>query len=162
MNKHFLFGSKCGECVHYSLLRLKLFLSFSAKFWKAAVSFVMSLCVCLSFLLYGWKNSAPTERIFIIFDIRAVFENLFRKFKFLLQSGKNDGYTWRSNYIFDHIILSSSYNEIRRKGARKIKTHFMFNNPVLRKSCLLWDMWKYEIEPGRPQVTIWGKVIACW
>jgi len=85
MNKHFLFGSKYGESVHCSLLlRLKLFLSVYAKFWKAAVSFVMSVCVCvcLSFLLCGWKNSAPTEKIFIIFDIRTFFEHLSRKFSF--------------------------------------------------------------------------------
>ena len=51
----------------------------------------MSLCVCLSFLLYGWKNSAPTERIFIIFDIRAVFKNLFRNFKFYYNLAKMTG-----------------------------------------------------------------------
>jgi len=34
---------------------------------KATVSFVMS--VCLSGRLSAWKNSAPTGRIFIKFDI---------------------------------------------------------------------------------------------
>jgi len=53
------------------------------------VTFITRLCkigksdcelrhVCLS----AWKNSAPTGRIFVKFDIRRFFENLYGKFKF--------------------------------------------------------------------------------
>ena len=42
---------------------------------KAIIYFVMSVC------LSAWNNSAPTERIFMKFDILELFENLSRKSK---------------------------------------------------------------------------------
>jgi hypothetical protein len=42
------------------------------------LSFRLRLSVCLS----AWNNSAPTERIFMKFDIWVFFESLSRKFKF--------------------------------------------------------------------------------
>ena len=48
------------------LLLLLLFLGAFAKFRKATISFVMS--VCPSVYLSAWNNSAPTGQIFIEFD----------------------------------------------------------------------------------------------
>ena len=47
-----------------------------AKLRQATVSFVVSVCPS------AWSNSAPTERIFVTFDIWVFFENLSRKLKF--------------------------------------------------------------------------------
>ena len=67
---------------------------------KATISFVTSIClaVCLSTCLpnrtsvrlSAWNNSAPTGRIFMIFDICVFFETVSRKIK--SKSGKNSGY----------------------------------------------------------------------
>jgi hypothetical protein len=44
----------------------------------------------------------------------------------------------------------------------KTKTHFMFNNPPPESRAVYGIMWKYIVEPGRPQMTIWRMRIACW
>jgi hypothetical protein len=49
------------------------------------------------------------------------------------------------------------------KTAEKIKTHnsfiitFFFENHAIYET-----MWKNILQPGRPQMTIWGILIACW
>ena len=68
------------------------------------ISFVMYVCVRLS----AWNNSAPTGRISIKFDILRFFQDLSRKFKVLLKSGKNNWYfIWRRMYIYDTSLNSS-------------------------------------------------------
>jgi hypothetical protein len=43
------------------------------------------------------------------------------------------------------------------KFVEKFKTHILF------KYCLAcWIMWKYIVEPDRPQMTIWRKSISSW
>ena len=83
------------------------------KIKKKGFSFFMSLCpsvrssVRLSVRLPAWNDVALTGRIFMKFDIWLIFETLPRKFS--LKSDENNGYfTWRTVYIFDHILLSSS------------------------------------------------------
>jgi len=103
---------------------------------KRLISLVMSVCpsVSMEWLGYFWSNF---HEIWYL--------NIFRKYVEVLQvtwkSDKNNGYvTLRPIYLCDHISLISSSNEkcFRKKVARKIKTHFMFNN-VFRQSCHLWD-----------------------
>jgi hypothetical protein len=53
-----------------------LFLDAFARFRKATISFVMSVCSS------GWNNLAPTARILLTFYIWDFFENMSRKFKF--------------------------------------------------------------------------------
>ena len=44
----------------------------------------------------------------------------------------------------------------------KIKTHFMLINFFFRKSCLFfWIIFKYKVEPDRPQIKIWPMRTAC-
>jgi hypothetical protein len=70
VNEHFLhiYGIK-GSIV-------LLFLGAFAKLQKATISFIMTVC------LYTRYNSVPTGQIFMKFDIRVLFENLLREFKF--------------------------------------------------------------------------------
>jgi len=49
------------------------------------------------------------------------------------------------------------------KVVEKIKTHILCSVTVFLKSCRLWDnVRKSIVEPGRPQMTIWRMLIACW
>jgi hypothetical protein len=66
------------------------FLGAFVKSRKASTSFVISVrpSVCPS----AWNNSAPTGRIFMKFDIRGFFENLFEIIQVSLKSDKNNGY----------------------------------------------------------------------
>ena len=56
------------------------FLGVFAKLQKVTISFVLS--VCLSVHPQGRNNSAPTERIFMKFDLSIFLKNISRKFKF--------------------------------------------------------------------------------
>ena len=57
----------------------------------------------------AWKNSVPTGRIFIKFDISGFFENLSRKLQFHYNMKTVIGtFTARPIQICDHISLSSS------------------------------------------------------
>jgi hypothetical protein len=58
------------------------FSDFSGEFAKLRRATISSMSVRPSVRLSVWKNLAPTGRIFMKFDIRLFFENLFRKFKF--------------------------------------------------------------------------------
>jgi hypothetical protein len=70
----------CGQKVE--------FLGAIAKLPNATVKFFTP--VCLSVRPLAWNNSAPTERIFMKFDFSVFLENLLRKFKFSLQSDRNN------------------------------------------------------------------------
>ena len=88
-------NSLCGQSIK--------FLGAFEKLWKVTISFDISVRPS------DWNNSSPTGRIIIKFDIRAFFQNLYRKFKISIKSDKNNGYfTWRPIYIFDHISLRST------------------------------------------------------
>jgi hypothetical protein len=58
------------------LVTIACFLGEFTKLWKAYFSFVMSVGPS------AWNIYAPTERIFVRFDIWLHIENLYRKFKF--------------------------------------------------------------------------------
>jgi len=52
---------------------------------------------------------------------------------------------------------------VTNKVVEKIKTHILCSlNFFFRKSCLFEIMWENNVEPGRPQMTIWPTHIACW
>jgi hypothetical protein len=61
-------------------IRTAPFAGISTKLWQATTSFVMSTCP--SVRPSPWNSSAPTERIFMNFNIWAFFENLPLKLKF--------------------------------------------------------------------------------
>jgi len=48
-----------------------------------------------------------------------------------------------------------------KSGRKKQNTRFIFSNFFENRSVYA-IMWKDTVEPGRPQVTIWRKRIACW
>ena len=90
--------------------------------------------VCLSICPSVWNNSAPTRGIFMKFG------NLSRKFKCHQDLTTITGTLHEDRYIF--LIISRSFLLIMRNVSDKIcaenqNTHFMFNNPFIRKFCRL-------------------------
>jgi hypothetical protein len=128
-----------------------------AKFWKAVVSFVMSVC------LSTWNYWVPNKQIFMKVDSWVFFWKSVKKIQVSLKSHKNNRYfTWRPVYTFN-ILLKSLYNEnCFKKGVEQIKTHLMFNNYFF-DSCAVYDaLWENIIGPRRPQMLIWHICTACW
>jgi len=41
-------------------------------------------------------------------------------------------------------------------------THFMFHNCFFENRAVYEIMWKNNVDPDRPQITIWPMRIACW
>ena len=80
-------------------------------------------------------------------------------------SNKNDGYfTWRPKYIF-HRILSVilRMRNVCDSVVEKFKTHILCSVTFFfRKLCRLWDNVENTVEPGRSQMAIWRRRIACW
>jgi len=75
----------------------------SAKFRKATINFVMSVCPSIRLCVYpfAWYNCAPTGRTVM----RKSLENI----QLSLQYDENKGYfTWKCIYIYDNISLISS------------------------------------------------------
>jgi hypothetical protein len=106
---------------------------------------------CLSFRLSvrssARKNSAPTVRIFTIFDIWIFFENLSRKFNFHSNLTKITD----TLHEYQHTFLITSHSILLRmrnvsdKIVEEIKTQILCSITFLRKSCLYEIMWKkYE------------------
>ena len=110
---------------------------------------------------YNW---APTGRIFVKFDI--IFRKPFYAFQVPRKFDKNNRYfTWRRISIYDHISLTSSYNEkfFWQELWRKCKhTRSTFKNLFSTKSCRLSDNVENIVDPERPQMTVWRMCIACW
>jgi len=90
-------------CSH---LEICLF-GFFAKLQKATTSFIMS--VRPSVPLSAWNNSAPTERIFMIFGILSYFRKSVMKIQVSLKCDKNNWYfMWRPIHILHQISISTS------------------------------------------------------
>jgi hypothetical protein len=102
---------------------------------------------------------------FIKFGFWKFFENLLKKFKFLLKSDKTNGhFTRRPLYIFFTIsrsILLRMRNFSEKESCRENQTakfvfSFFFNCAFDRV------MWKNTVEPDRLQMTIWRMRSECW
>ena len=97
-----------------------------AKWRKATISFVVSACP--SVCPYTRNNSAPTERIFVIFYTWVFFENLSRKFKFHLKLTIITGTLHEDvcTYIYDNILLNfRRMRNVSDKIIEKIKTRIL-------------------------------------
>jgi hypothetical protein len=93
--------------VTYSISEVTLwFLGSFAKLLKAAVSFVMSVC------LSSWNNSSYTGRIFMEKGVWKMFRKSIERIQFWITSDKNNEYsTWITMSIYVSFLLNSSYNE---------------------------------------------------
>jgi hypothetical protein len=65
-----------------------------------------------------------------------------------------DGYTHLN------IAVTQRYGPYKNKVVEKVKTRILCSTFFLIVH--LWDMWKYIVEWGKPQMTVWCLSIACW
>ena len=92
--------------------------------------------------LFAWKNSVPSRRIFMKFDIWVFLEKkkLSRKFKFCYNLTRITGTLHEDQYTF---LISRSvlleWEVFQTKVVDKIKTHVLWSINVSPKSCRLWD-----------------------
>ena len=110
------------------------------------------------------NNSVPTGKVFMKFDIFIFFEKSVEKIQGSLKCNKNNKYsTQRRMYIYD--VLSHSYLFITRYvqtvHVEKINTQFLFNKFFPEHRAVYEIMWK-NVQPDRPQMTIWRMRFACW
>jgi hypothetical protein len=129
----------------YTFSILIFLLDAFAKFWKATVICVMSVCPS------AWKNSVPTIRISMKFDIGSIFQKfdigiffskIFKEYPRFIK-------TWQELFeclyehlcaimkIFPRILLRMK--NILDKVAEKIKARILCLVTFSRKSCRLWD-----------------------
>jgi hypothetical protein len=109
-------------------------------YYSPAISFFVAPCpsVRLSFRPPAWNNSGSPGRIFT--KCIWILSNMCRENSILIKIWQNGYFTWRSIYIYDHILFSSSYNEKCFKYYREnLNTHFVSNNCFFQKSRRLWD-----------------------
>ena len=139
--------------ITYSLSLYVNLISTFANLRKATVNFVMSV------FLPSARNSAPTRRIFMKFDIWRYFLKSAQKMQVLFKSDENNEYfTWRCSTF----VMLLRRNLIRMKnGVKKScrenqNAHFSSENHTI---CEI--MWKNIIEPGSPQMTIGRMRFAC-
>ena len=98
-----------------------------------------------------------------IWHLRA-FRKSVEKIKVSLKSYTNNGYfTWgRINIFFiSRSFLLRMRNVSEKPCTVNQNTHFVSSNFFLN-SPVYEIMWKYTVQQGRPQKTIWCKRIACW
>ena len=94
----------------------------------------------------AWKNSAPTEWIFMKFDIWVFFRKSVEQIQVSLKSDKNNGhFPWRPINIFYQFYLECEM--FQTKVVEKIKTHILCSITIVRNSCRLWDDVKSMVEP---------------
>ena len=116
------------------LLRKRLILIFWQNVEKMLLA-VSYISVCLPVRLpactSAWNNSAPTERIFVKFDVWKFFKNLARKFKFYWNLTRITDNLHEDLYTF--MITSRSFllrikNVSDRICRQNQNTHFVFYN----------------------------------
>ena len=68
-----------------------------------------------------------------------------------------------TNIHFDHILLSSSWNEkYFRQSCRENQNTHLYSITFFLENLTVYEiMWKDIVEPDRPQMTIWLMRIAC-
>jgi hypothetical protein len=95
----------------------------------------------------------------------SIFRKSFHKIKVSLKSDKNDRYfTWRPTYFLNisRSILLRVTNVSDESCRENQNTHFMFNNFFFFENRAVYEiMWKNNVQPDRPQMTIWRMCILC-
>jgi len=96
------------------------------------------------------------------FVIWLFFEKSFRTVQISLKSDKNNWYfTGRPIYVLitSHSVLLRIRNDPDKSCRKNQSTHFMFS---FESFAVCGIMWKNIVDLGRPQMTIWHMLFACW
>jgi len=127
------------------------------KIAESDYSFVMCLSIRMEQLRTHWTDFHEIWHF-------SIFRKSVEKIQVSLKPNENNVYfTPRPIHIFDHISLSSSYDEkcFNKYCTDNQNTHFICNNFLFENRGFL-DMWKNTVQTGRPQTTIWRMRVACW
>jgi len=139
------------------------------KLCKVTISFVMAVCPSVhlsvrpSVFLSPWNNSAPTYRIFMKFDIWAVFEiNCWENSNFNTIGQEQQTLYMKITKRF--FIISHSILLTPRKVSNVVKENKKLCSATFSKIVPFFFeiMWEKCVERARPQMTIWRMRIACW
>ena len=73
-------------------------------------------------------------------------------------------FTLRPIYISDHNSVSvlRRMRNVSHTCCRGNKKHTFWSITFFENRAVYEIMWKNMVQPGRPQMTIWRKRIACW
>ena len=130
-----------------------------AKLRRASISFAMSV---LPPVCPHWKTRLSMEVSYL-----SIFRKSVEKIQVSSKSDKNNGYyTWRQIYIFlsylAHFFLERKM--FQTKVVEKLETHILCSIIFFSvENLTVYEiMWKNIVERGRPQMTIWHMLIACW
>ena len=137
-----------------------MFLGAFAKLRKATVSFVMSVCLSHipSLRPSTWKNSDPTEQLFMKSNMWAFFENMLRKFKFQWNLTRVTGAVHED--LCAHMIQSQWILLRMRNASCKVEEKFKITIlcsitiSFLENRAIYEIMWKIIVVLDRPQMTI--------
>jgi hypothetical protein len=103
------------------------------------------------------QNSSRTRRILIRFDIWVLFRNSVEKIQVSLNRTRIKG--TKTNVCT--IVLRK--RKVLHKNCRGNQyTNCTFNIFFFEILTVYNTIWKNTVEPDRPQMTVWGMLIACW
>jgi hypothetical protein len=124
---------------------------------------LLRLFVCLSVRPSARKNSAPTRRILIKFNIWVFFfENLLRKCNFKLKYDKNNGQiTWGPRYTYDNVSPNSSKmtSVSKKKFYRKPKHTRYAAKHFFSENCAFHEIMSKNVPYDN---TVRCMRFACW
>jgi hypothetical protein len=127
--------------------------SFQAGFQKWEKRLLASSC----------PSSAPTGRIWIKLDVWVSLENLSRKFKFRSNLVRITGTLHEDRYTF---LITSRSVLLRIRNASdescRENQNILWSVPFFSEKTSLYEITWKNLEPGRPQMTVWRMRIACW
>ena len=125
--------------LHFILRRVR-------KIAKAIITFVM----CLSVRQSVRNNSAPTQRIFMKFDISVFFRKSVGRLQFHSILIKISGTVIKTYvHLKQYLAELLEWEKFQIKVVQKIKTHILCSKTLYRKSCPLWDNVEIYVTAGQ-------------
>jgi hypothetical protein len=133
------------------------FLEVFTKLRKATLSFVISVRLSVRMEQLG-SHCMDFHEVWYLED----FSKVYRENSSFVKYDKNKGHlTCRPIYIFDHILLNSSWNEECFETNVK-KKHILCAINFFENRTINEATWKNMVEPDRPQMIVWRMLFICW
>ena len=94
------------------------------------------------------------------------FRKSVEKILVTLKSYKNNGYCFMetNKHVWSYLAqFVLKWKMFRISSVENIKTHNLGSIKFFFGNCAFYEeTWKNILEPSRPRMTIWHKLIACW
>jgi len=95
----------------------------------------------------------------------SVFPKSVEKIQVSLKLDKNNGYLYVDQFtilIIARSVLLRMRNVSEKSRRENQNTHFVFSNLFFENRAARDTVWKNNVQPDRPRMTIWCMCIACW